>query len=81
MGYKETYEAWLANPYFDEATKDELKAIAGDDKEIKERFYADLEFGTAGLRGMIPDACHRNLQMRQPAVWQPTESKRMYLNP
>ncbi len=38
MGYKETYEAWLANPYFDEATKDELKAIAGDDKEIKERF-------------------------------------------
>ena len=78
MGYKETYEAWLANPYFDEATKDELKAIAGDDKEIKERFYADLEFGTAGL---IPDACHRNLQMRQPAVWQPTESKRMYLNP
>ena len=53
MGYKETYEAWLANPYFDEATKDELKAIAGDDKEIKERFYADLEFGTAGLRGII----------------------------
>ena len=59
MGYKETYEAWLANPYFDEATKDELKAIAGDDKEIKERFYADLEFGTAGLRGIIGAGTNR----------------------
>lgn len=35
MGCKETYEAWLANPYFDEATKDELKAIAGDEQETK----------------------------------------------
>ena len=39
--------------YFDEETKAELKAIADDDNEIKERFYQDLEFGTAGLRGVI----------------------------
>ena len=53
MDYKKIYEAWLANPYFDEETKAELKAIANDDGEIKERFYKDLEFGTAGLRGVI----------------------------
>ena len=39
MEYRETYESWLSNPYFDEETKDELRAIADDDKEIKERFY------------------------------------------
>ena len=53
MDYKEVYEQWLSNPYFDEATKEELKNIAEDDNEIKERFYMDLEFGTAGLRGII----------------------------
>ena len=53
MDYKEIYESWLSNPYFDEETKAELKAIADDDNEIKERFYQDLEFGTAGLRGVI----------------------------
>ena len=53
MDYKEIYESWLANPYFDEETKAELKAIADDDNEIKERFYQELEFGTAGLRGVI----------------------------
>ena len=53
MEYRENYEAWLSNPYFDETTKAELKSIAEDDKEIKERFYKDLEFGTAGLRGII----------------------------
>ena len=47
MDYKEIYESWLSNPYFDEETKAELKAIADDDNEIKERFYQDLEFGTA----------------------------------
>ena len=50
MDYKKVYEEWLANPYFDEETKAELRGIADDEKEIKERFYADLEFGTAGLR-------------------------------
>lgn len=53
MDYKEVYEQWIANPYFDEATKEELKSIAEDENEIKERFYMDLEFGTAGLRGII----------------------------
>ena len=53
MNYKESYKAWLENPYFDEDTKKELQAIANDDNEIKERFYTDLEFGTAGLRGII----------------------------
>ena len=53
MDYKEIYESWLANPYFDEGTKAELLSIKADDKEIKERFYKDLEFGTAGLRGII----------------------------
>ncbi len=59
MEYKVIYEQWLSNPYFDEATKDELKAIAEDDNEIKERFYTDLEFGTAGLRGIIGAGTNR----------------------
>ena len=59
MDYKEVYEQWLANPYFDEATKEELKKIASDENEIKERFYADLEFGTAGLRGIIGAGTNR----------------------
>ena len=59
MDYKAIYEEWLSNPYFDEATKAELRAIADDDKEIKERFYKDLEFGTAGLRGIIGAGINR----------------------
>ncbi len=59
MDYKKVYEEWLSNPYFDDATKAELKAIAEDEKEIKERFYADLEFGTAGLRGIIGAGTNR----------------------
>ena len=59
MDYKEVYEQWIANPYFDEATKEELKNIAGDENEIKERFYMDLEFGTAGLRGIIGAGTNR----------------------
>lgn len=57
--YKAIYEEWLTNPYFDEETKEELKAISGDEKEIKERFYMDLEFGTAGLRGVIGAGINR----------------------
>ena len=53
MEYMERYEEWLSNPYFDEDTKAELRSIKDDDNEIKERFYTDLEFGTAGLRGII----------------------------
>lgn len=59
MDYKSIYEGWLSNPYFDEATKEELKGIANDENEIKERFYADLEFGTAGLRGIIGAGTNR----------------------
>ena len=59
MGYREHYEEWLDNPYFDQATKEELKSIAEDDKEIKERFYTELEFGTAGLRGIIGAGTNR----------------------
>lgn len=59
MGYKEMYQEWLNNPYFDEATKAELRSIAADEKEIEERFYMDLEFGTAGLRGVIGAGTNR----------------------
>lgn len=59
MGYKEMYQEWLDNPYFDEATKAELRNIAADEKEIEERFYMDLEFGTAGLRGVIGAGTNR----------------------
>ena len=57
--YMKIYQEWLDNPYFDEATKAELRAIAGDENEIKERFYMDLEFGTAGLRGIIGAGINR----------------------
>ena len=57
--YKSIYEEWLANPYFDEATKEELRSIKEDENEIKERFYQDLEFGTAGLRGIIGAGINR----------------------
>lgn len=57
--YMKIYEEWLANPYFDEDTKKELRAIQGDENEIKERFYMDLEFGTAGLRGVIGAGINR----------------------
>ena len=59
MEYREKFEGWLSNPYFDENTKDELRSIAEDDNEIKERFYKDLEFGTAGLRGIIGAGTNR----------------------
>ena len=59
MGYLEKYKEWLENPYFDEGTKAELRGIEGDDNEIKERFYKDLEFGTAGLRGIIGAGTNR----------------------
>ena len=54
-----TYELWLNSEYFDEAVKEELRAIAGDETEIEERFYRDLEFGTGGLRGIIGAGTNR----------------------
>ena len=59
MDYKERYEQWLSDSYFDDAVKAELEAIKADDKEIKERFYTELEFGTAGLRGVIGAGTNR----------------------
>lgn len=53
------YEEWLEEPYFDEATKEELRQIRGDLKEIEDRFYRELEFGTAGLRGIIGAGTNR----------------------
>lgn len=59
MDYQKNYEEWLANPYFDADTKAELEGIKADDNEIKERFYQELEFGTAGLRGIIGAGTNR----------------------
>ena len=61
MGYKEQYMQWLESDYMDEATKEELRQIAGDEKEIEERFYTELEFGTAGLRGITVSYTHLTL--------------------
>ena len=51
--YKVKYERWLNDPAISEVDKQDLKSIASDEKEIEDRFYKDLEFGTAGLRGVI----------------------------
>ena len=59
MSYRELYNNWLESPYFDEGTKAELNAIEGDEKEIEDRFYTELEFGTAGLRGVIGAGTNR----------------------
>lgn len=59
MDYQKVYEEWISDSYFDEGTKEELKAIANDENEIKERFYKNLEFGTAGLRGIIGAGTNR----------------------
>ena len=59
MGYKTKYETWINNPYFDEETKRELNSIKDNEKEIEDRFYKDLEFGTAGLRGVIAAGTNR----------------------
>ena len=59
MGYIEKYEEWCANPYFDEDTREELKGLAGNDTEIEDRFYRQLEFGTGGLRGVIGAGINR----------------------
>lgn len=59
MGYQEKYQEWINNPYFDEETKEELQAIRDNEEEIRDRFYQDLEFGTAGLRGIIGSGTNR----------------------
>ena len=59
MNYREEYQKWCTDPYFDEQTKAELAAIADDKAEIEDRFYRTLEFGTAGLRGVIGAGTNR----------------------
>ncbi len=59
MNYKDQYQFWLEDDYFDAKTKEELKAIANDEKEIEDRFYRELEFGTGGLRGVIGAGTNR----------------------
>ena len=58
MSYKDNYNYWINSPIFDEATKSELLAL-NDEKEIEDRFYKDLEFGTGGLRGIIGAGTNR----------------------
>ena len=59
MGYLEEYKKWCESPEFDEETKNELLKIKDDEKEIEDRFYKELEFGTAGLRGIIGAGTNR----------------------
>lgn len=59
MDYKEQYGFWLSDAYFDEATKEELRGIEGNETEIEDRFYKELEFGTGGLRGVIGAGTNR----------------------
>ena len=77
MGYKEVYQEWLNDAYFDEDTKAELRSIAGDEKEIEDRFYRDLEFGTAGLRGVIGAGTNR---MNVYTVRKATQGLANYIN-
>lgn len=59
MSYMDTYRFWSEDPFFDDATKAELLAIKDDAKEIEDRFYKDLEFGTAGFRGVLGAGTNR----------------------
>lgn len=59
MGYMDTYRYWMTDPYFDDGVREELAAIAGNQKEIEDRFYRELEFGTGGLRGVIGAGTNR----------------------
>lgn len=59
MNYLEKYNQWIENEYFDEATRQELTDLKGNDEEVKDRFYKDLEFGTAGLRGVLGAGSNR----------------------
>ena len=59
MDVKKVYEFWCEDEYFDESTKKELRGISGDEKEIEDRFYRELEFGTGGLRGVIGAGTNR----------------------
>lgn len=57
--YKQRYQQWLTDPYFDQATKAQLLALQDNDEEIKDRFYKELSFGTGGLRGILGAGTNR----------------------
>ena len=59
MNYMDKYKEWSTNPYFDRETQEELNNLKSNEKEIEDRFYKDLEFGTAGLRGVIAAGTNR----------------------
>ena len=59
MDFMKAYELWSTDPFFDEGTRNELISIKDDTKEIEDRFYRDLEFGTAGLRGVLGAGTNR----------------------
>lgn len=59
MSYRDDFNFWLEDSYFDQKTKEELLAIRNDDKEVEDRFYKELEFGTGGLRGVIGAGTNR----------------------
>jgi len=77
MNYLEKYNFWLENEYFDEQAKEELRALDGNEEEIKDRFYKDLEFGTGGLRGKIAMGTNR---MNIYTVSRATQGLADYLN-
>ncbi len=76
MHYLEEYKRWCESPEFDEETKKELLTIKGDEKEIEDRFYKELEFGTAGLRGVIGAGTNR---MNQYTVGKATQGLANYI--
>ena len=76
MDYMDKYNFWLTSPQFDEETRKELEAIKGNDLEIKDRFYKDLEFGTGGLRGIIGAGTNR---MNKYAVGKATQGLSNYI--
>ncbi len=77
VDYKKEYELWRDDPYFSEATRSELAAIAGDEEEIFDRFYQHLSFGTAGLRGVLGAGINR---MNEYTVAQAAEGFALYLD-
>ena len=76
MNYLEEYKKWCESPEFDEETKKELLSIKNDEKEIEDRFYKELEFGTAGLRGIIGAGTNR---MNQYTVGKATQGLANYI--
>ena len=77
MDYKDNYKTWCTNEIFDEETKRELLTIEDDEKEIEDRFYKELEFGTAGLRGVMGAGTNR---MNRYTVGKATQGLANYIN-